>query len=149
MQKRYCDGAPFYVLGPLVTDIAAGYDHISGAIGGAIAACAGADFLCYLTPSEHLRLPTVEDVKEGVIASKIAAHAADICKNVPGAIARDKELSIARAKRDWKKQIELSIDPEKAKRYRMSSQPHESSVCTMCGAFCSIKMMGSCTKVKR
>jgi phosphomethylpyrimidine synthase len=147
LEKEYCHNAPFYVLGPLVTDIAAGYDHITGAIGGAIAAAAGADFLCYLTPSEHLRHPSVEDVREGVVASKIAAHAADIVKGVKGAIDRDRKISIARAQRDWKTQIKLCLDPEKAKKYRQSSMPKESTVCTMCGKFCSIKLMKDCTRV--
>jgi phosphomethylpyrimidine synthase len=146
LEKKYCHNAPFYVLGPLVTDIAAGYDHITGAIGGAIAASAGADFLCYLTPSEHLRHPSVADVREGVIASKIAAHAADIVKGVGNAIARDRAMSVARANRDWKKQIALCLDPEKAKEYRQSSIPKESTVCTMCGKFCSIKLMEDCTR---
>ena len=146
LEKKYCHNAPFYVLGPLVTDIAAGYDHITGAIGGAIAAAAGADFLCYLTPSEHLRHPSVEDVREGVIASKIAAHAADIVKGVGSAIERDRKISVARAKRDWKTQIKLCLDPEKAKEYRQSSIPKESTVCTMCGKFCSIKLMEDCTR---
>jgi len=141
LEKKLCHNAPFYVLGPLVTDIAAGYDHITGAIGGAIAAAAGADFLCYLTPSEHLRHPSVQDVREGVIASKIAAHAADIVKGVGHAIARDRAMSVARANRDWKSQIKLCLDPEKAKEYRQSSIPEESTVCTMCGKFCSIKLM--------
>lgn len=141
LQKKYCHGAPFYVLGPLVTDVAPGYDHIAGAIGGAIAAGAGADFLCYLTPSEHLRLPSIADVKEGVIASRIAAHAADIVKGVGRGVEWDRALSVARAGRDWKKQISLAIDPVKAAVYRKSSQPKESTVCTMCGKFCSIKMM--------
>ncbi|HQO38190.1 MAG TPA: phosphomethylpyrimidine synthase ThiC [Candidatus Omnitrophota bacterium] len=148
LEKKYCHGAPFYVLGPLVTDIAAGYDHITGAIGGAIAARAGADFLCYLTPSEHLRHPSVQDVREGVIASKIAAHAADIVKGVAGALGRDRAMSAARAKRDWKQQIRLCLDPEKAREYRASSKPRESSVCTMCGKFCSIKLMEEKAKAK-
>lgn len=146
LEKKYCHGAPFYVLGPLVTDIAAGYDHITGAIGGAIAAGAGADFLCYLTPSEHLRHPSVEDVREGVIASKIAAHAADIAKGFPGAVDRDRKISVARARRDWQAQIRLCLDPDKARRYRASSRPLESDVCTMCGKFCSIKLMQDCMR---
>lgn len=140
LEKKICRGAPFYVLGPLVTDIAAGYDHITSAIGGALAAGFGADFLCYVTPSEHLRHPSVEDVKEGVIASKIAAHAADIAKGINSAIDWDKKMSQARRKRDWKKQIELAIDPHKAKQYRISSKPDLSDVCTMCGKYCSIKI---------
>jgi len=118
LQKQLCKGAPFYVLGPLVTDIAPGYDHITGAIGGAIAGAAGADYLCYVTPAEHLKLPNVDDVKEGVIASKIAAHAADIAKGLPGAIDKDIAMARCRNKLDWKGQIDLSLDPEKARRFR-------------------------------
>jgi phosphomethylpyrimidine synthase len=147
LEKKLCSGAPFYVLGPLVTDVAAGYDHITSSIGGAIAASFGADFLCYVTPSEHLRLPTIEDVREGVIASKIAAHAADISKGIPKALQWDIKMSLARKKRDWKSQIKLSIDPDKAKAYRLSSKPVLSDVCTMCGRYCSIKMMESCLRV--
>lgn len=146
LEKRICRGAPFYVLGPLVTDIAAGYDHISSAIGGALAASYGADFLCYVTPSEHLRHPSLEDVREGVIASRIAAHAADIAKGIKGAIRQDKQISAARSRRDWKRQIRLSIDPDKANAYRRSSQPQVSDVCTMCGEYCSIKLMEKCSK---
>ncbi|MEA3305526.1 MAG: phosphomethylpyrimidine synthase ThiC [Candidatus Omnitrophota bacterium] len=140
MAKSICDNAPFYVLGPIVTDIAAGYDHISGAIGGAIAAAYGADFLCYVTPSEHLRLPTLEDVKEGVISARIAAHASDIAKGIKNAQDTDDAISAARKKRDWKKQIELSIDPERARKYRKSSSPVDEDVCTMCDKYCSIKL---------
>ena len=139
IQKELCKGAPFYVLGPLVTDVAPGYDHITSAIGGAIAGAAGADFLCYVTPSEHLRLPDLEDVREGVIASRIAAHAADIAKGVKGAIEWDREMSRRRKALDWKGQIELSIDPDRARKLRESSLPKESDVCTMCGEFCSMK----------
>ncbi len=142
LEKKFCRGAPFYVLGPLVTDVAAGYDQISGAIGGALAAAYGADFLCYLTPSEHLRHPSLDDVREGVIASRIAAHAADLVKRNKIALGWDKEMSLARAKRNWKKQIRLSIDPEKAERYRASSLPSNLGVCTMCGKYCSIKLGG-------
>jgi len=140
LEKRFCDGAPFYVLGPLVTDIASGYDHISSSIGGAIAASFGADFLCYVTPSEHLRHPSKEDVREGVVASRIAAHAGDIVKGVKGSLDWDRKMSVARRNRDWRKQIKLSIDPDKAKNYRLSSKPHEIDVCTMCGKYCSIKL---------
>ena len=140
IEKSLCDNAPFYVLGPLVTDVAPGYDHITSAIGGALAAYFGADFLCYVTPSEHLRLPTVDDVKEGVIASRIAAHAADLAKGVKGAMDWDNAISAARKKRDWKKQIELSIDPKKAKEYHAASKPAASDVCTMCDKYCSIKI---------
>ena len=144
LEKILCNGAPFYVLGPLVTDIAPGYDHITSAIGGAIAGSAGADFLCYVTPAEHLRLPTLEDVREGVIASKIAAHAADIAKGVKGAIKKDIDISMARSRRDWKKQFELAIDSAKPKNYRDSSQPRLKDVCTMCGEYCSIKTAEKC-----
>lgn len=147
LEKRLCDGAPFYVLGPLVTDVASGYDHISAAIGGAIAASSGADFLCYVTPSEHLRHPTAEDVREGVIASRIAAHAADIVKKVKSAAQWDKEMSLARKKRNWKKQLRLSIDPQKAKTFRLSSRPSLADVCSMCGEYCSIKLMEECMRV--
>jgi phosphomethylpyrimidine synthase len=139
LEKRLCKGAPFYVLGPLVTDISPGYDHITCAIGGAIAGKAGADFLCYVTPSEHLKLPSVEDVREGVIATRIAAHAADIARGNPKALQKDLEMSKARKNFDWKKQIELSIDPEKAKRYHEEGRSREGDVCTMCGEFCAIK----------
>jgi len=140
LQKRLCHGAPFYVLGPLVTDIAPGYDHITSAIGGAIAGAAGADFLCYVTPSEHLRLPTIEDVKEGVIASKIAAHAADIAKGVRGAMNRDIQMAKARKSLNWDEQIRLSLDPERARLLRESSPPSDKEVCTMCGSLCAIKV---------
>ncbi|MCX5667704.1 MAG: phosphomethylpyrimidine synthase ThiC [Candidatus Omnitrophica bacterium] len=146
LEKSICNGAPFYVLGPLVTDIAPGYDHITSAIGGAIAGSAGADFLCYVTPAEHLRLPTLADVKDGVIAAKIAAHAADIAKGVNGAIDRDRQVSKARAERNWKKQFALAIDPVKPKEYRKSSKPGSEDVCTMCGEYCSIKTAEKCLK---
>ena len=139
LQEKYCHGAPFYVLGPLVTDIAAGYDHITGAIGGTLAAVHGASFLCYVTPAEHLKLPDVQDVKEGVIASKIAAHAADIALGLPGAMELDNAISTARRNLDWETQIKLSIDPEKAKKYRESSQAKDDE-CTMCGKFCALKL---------
>jgi len=139
IQKELCKGAPFYVLGPLVTDVAPGYDHITSAIGGAISGAAGADFLCYVTPSEHLRLPDLDDVREGVMASRIAAHAADIAKGVHGAIEWDKEMARRRKALDWKGQIELSINPERARKLRESSLPKESDVCSMCGEFCSMK----------
>jgi phosphomethylpyrimidine synthase len=139
LEKRLCHGAPFYVLGPLVTDIAPGYDHITGAIGGAIAARAGADFLCYVTPSEHLRLPTVDDVREGVIASKIAGHAADIARGLKGALDQDCRMAKARKALDWRAQIDLSIDPERARKLRESRMPKESDVCTMCGDLCAVK----------
>jgi phosphomethylpyrimidine synthase len=146
MEKSLCEDAPFYVLGPIVTDIAAGYDHITSAIGGAIAAAAGADFLCYVTPSEHLRLPTLEDVREGVIATRIAAHAADIAKGVKGARDMDDAISLSRKKRDWTRQIALSIDPRKAREYRESSIPQLKDVCTMCDKYCSIKIFDEMKK---
>lgn len=139
LQKKLCHNAPFYVLGPLVTDIAPGYDHITSAIGGAVAAMHGADFLCYVTPAEHLRLPTVDDVKEGIMASRIAAHAGDIAKGIPGATAPDLQMSRARRELDWDGQFEVALDPEKAREYRRSSQPKEDEVCTMCGDFCAVK----------
>ena len=139
MQKVSCHNAPFYVLGPLVTDVAAGYDHIACAIGGAIAAKAGADFLCYVTPAEHLRLPTPEDVRQGVMASRIAAHAADIARGVPGAAEWDLAMSRARKARDWQKQVELSMDPEMARKRRAEAMPCDSSVCTMCSDLCALK----------
>jgi len=144
LEKKICHGAPFYVLGPLVTDVACGYDHINASIGGAIAASFGADFLCYVTPAEHLRHPSPDDVKEGIIASRISAHAADIVKNNKPAVAWDREMSLARSKRDWKKQIKLSIDPVKAGIYRNQSRPRNKEVCTMCGKYCSIKLMDEC-----
>ncbi|MCD7903994.1 MAG: phosphomethylpyrimidine synthase ThiC [Clostridiales bacterium] len=141
IQKALCHGAPFYVLGPLVTDIAPGYDHITPAIGGAIAATYGASFLCYVTPAEHLRLPTLEDVKEGIIASKIAAHAADIAKGIKGAKDWDYKMSAARKKLDWDAMFGLALDPEKARRYRAESKPEKEDTCTMCGNFCAVKNM--------
>ncbi|MBI5408519.1 MAG: phosphomethylpyrimidine synthase ThiC [Nitrospirae bacterium] len=139
IQKELCKGAPFYVLGPLVTDIAMGYDHIAAAIGGAIAGAAGADFLCYVTPSEHIRLPNIEDVKEGVIASRIAAHAADIAKGVKGAIDVDIEMAKRRKALDWNGQIALSLNPDKVRQWRAEVPPTEAQVCSMCGEFCAIK----------
>ena len=141
LEKKLCHGAPFYVLGPLVTDIAPGYDHITSAIGGAIAATYGADFLCYVTPAEHLRLPDLEDMKEGIVASKIAAHAADIAKGVKGARDWDNKMSKARADLDWETMFGLAIDEEKARRYRAESQPHDEESCTMCGKMCSMRTM--------
>ncbi len=141
LEKKLCKGAPFYVLGPLVTDIAAGYDHIACAIGGAVAGMAGADFLCYVTPAEHLKLPSKDDVREGVIATRIAAHAADIARGHRDSINRDLEMSKARKSLDWNRQISLSIDPAKARAYRSSSTPSSNEVCTMCGKFCAIKIV--------
>lgn len=139
LEKKLCHNAPFYVLGPLVTDIAPGYDHITSAIGGAIAASSGADFLCYVTPAEHLRLPTLEDVKEGIIATKIAAHAGDIAKGIKGA--RDWDNAISEARSDWEKMFSLCIDPEKARRYREESKPEDEHTCTMCGKMCAARNM--------
>ena len=141
LEKQLCKGAPFYVLGPLVTDVAPGYDHIVCAIGGALAAYHGADFLCYVTPAEHLRLPTPEDVREGVIATRIAGHAADVARGLPQARLWDDEMARARKALDWERQIALCIDPAKARRYREESKPQLDEVCTMCGKFCAIKMV--------
>ena len=141
IQKTICKGAPFYVLGPLVTDIATGYDHITAAIGGAIAAASGASFLCYVTPAEHLRLPSLDDVTEGIIASRIAAHAADIAKGVKGAIEWDHQMSLARKKLDWEEMFDICIDPEKARRYRAEAKPEKEDTCSMCGNFCAVKNM--------
>ena len=141
LQKKLCHHAPFYVLGPLVTDIGAGYDHVVCAIGGALAGAAGADFLCYVTPAEHLCLPGVEDVREGVIVTKIAAHAADIARGHKMAIEKDREMSLARRNLDWETQMKLAIDPEKARRYREQNPPAEKDVCTMCGKYCAIKQV--------
>ncbi len=140
LEKSTCKGAPFYVLGPLVTDIAPGYDHIVGAIGGALAAWAGADFLCYVTATEHLCLPDIEDVKEGVIAAKIAAHAADLIKGID--VEKDIEMAKARRGLDWKRQFELAIDPEKAKKLRGKRPPElDPETCSMCSKLCAIKMV--------
>ena len=141
LQKQLCHYAPFYVLGPLVTDIAAGHDHVACAIGGAVAGEAGADFLCYVTPTEHLCLPGVDDVREGVIVTKIAAHAADIARGHKLSIERDRKMSIARKNLDWDAQMELVIDPQKAKRLRKENPPDEDDVCTMCGKYCAIKQV--------
>lgn len=137
LQKKLCAGAPFYVLGPIVTDIAPGYDHITSAIGGAIAGAAGADFLCYVTPSEHLALPGPEEVREGVIAARIAAHAADIARGTGNAAERDRAFSEMRSRRDWKGMYENCIDPAKARRVRESGRPKINDVCSMCGEFCT------------
>ena len=141
IQQTICKGAPFYVLGPLVTDVAPGYDHITSAIGGAIAATYGASFLCYVTPAEHLRLPNLEDMKEGIIASKIAAHAADIAKGLKGAKDWDYQMSTARKNLDWEAMFKLAIDPEKARRYREESMPENADTCTMCGKMCAVRNM--------
>ena len=139
IQKTICKGAPFYVLGPLVTDIAPGYDHITSAIGGAIAAASGADFLCYVTPAEHLRLPDVDDVKEGIIASKIAAHAADIAKGVKGARDIDDKMAAARHKMDWDEMFEIALDGEKARRFFEQTPPADRHTCSMCGKMCAVR----------
>ena len=141
IQQTLCQGAPFYVLGPLVTDVAPGYDHITAAIGGAIAATYGASFLCYVTPAEHLRLPNLDDVKEGIIASRIAAHAADIAKGVKGAADWDRKMSTARKNLDWEEMFRLCLDPEKAGRYRAEAKPEKEDTCSMCGNFCAVKNM--------
>lgn len=139
LQKRLCHNAPFYVLGPLVTDIAPGYDHITSAIGGAIAAANGADFLCYVTPAEHLRLPDLSDVKEGIIASKIAAHAADIAKGIPHARDLDNQMAQARHKMDWDEMFRVAIDGEKARDYFESTPPADRHTCSMCGKMCAVR----------
>ncbi|MBF1136294.1 MAG: phosphomethylpyrimidine synthase ThiC [[Eubacterium] sulci] len=143
IQETICKGAPFYVLGPLVTDIAPGYDHITAAIGGAIAAWNGAAFLCYVTPAEHLALPNVDDVHQGIIASKIAAHAADIAKGIPGARDQDDRMADARKALDWDAQWLEALDPEVAKEIRKSRMPEEdhSDTCSMCGKFCAVRSM--------
>jgi phosphomethylpyrimidine synthase len=141
IQKTLCHGAPFYVLGPLVTDIAPGYDHITSAIGGAVAAANGAAFLCYVTPAEHLRLPDVNDVKEGIIAARIAAHSADIAKGVKGATDWDMKMDKARKALDWEAMFDVAIDPEKARRYREEAKPEKEDTCSMCGNFCAVKNM--------
>lgn len=141
LEKRLCHEAPFYVLGPIVTDVAPGYDHITSAIGGAIAAAAGVDFLCYVTPAEHLRLPNLEDMKEGIIATKIAAHAADIAKKVPHARDWDNKMAKARADIDWDAMFDIAMDEEKARRYRAESTPEHNDTCTMCGKMCSMRTM--------
>ncbi|MBQ3514356.1 MAG: phosphomethylpyrimidine synthase ThiC [Lachnospiraceae bacterium] len=139
LQKRLCHNAPFYVLGPIVTDIAPGYDHITAAIGGAIAAASGADFLCYVTPAEHLRLPDLQDVKDGIMASKIAAHAADIAKGVPNATKLDHEMAVARHKVDWEEMFRIAIDGEKAREYYESTPPTDRHTCSMCGKMCAVR----------
>lgn len=139
MEKRLCHDAPFYVLGPLVTDIAPGYDHITAAIGGAIAASSGADFLCYVTPAEHLRLPDAHDVREGLVATKIAAHAADIAKDVPGARDRDNRMSDARRRVSWNEMFDLALDPQRAREFYESAPPVTEGTCTMCGKMCAMK----------
>jgi len=147
LQKTICKGAPFYVLGPLVTDIGAGYDHITGAIGGAIAAAAGADFLCYVTPSEHLAIPDAGDVRQGVIASRIAAHAADIVKGVKGAAEKDRQMSLARKRLDWEEQARLSLDPEQSQHVHRE-RATTGSACSMCGQYCAMDLVAQYLGVK-
>lgn len=143
MEKRLCHNAPFYVLGPLVTDIAPGYDHITAAIGGAIAATYGADFLCYVTPAEHLRLPDVNDVREGLVATKLAAHAADIAKGIPHARDVDNRMSDARRRMDWDEMFSLALDPDKARKYFESAPPSTEGTCTMCGKMCAVRTVNT------
>jgi phosphomethylpyrimidine synthase len=140
LEKKTCDGAPFYVLGPLTTDVSPGYDHITAAIGGAVAAAAGADFLCYVTPAEHLRLPDRQDVVEGVVAARIAAHSGDVAKGIPGARDWDDRMSRARKALDWDEMFKLAVHPERARRYKASSEAASEQVCTMCGSLCSINL---------
>jgi phosphomethylpyrimidine synthase len=140
IQKALCEEAPFYVLGPIVTDVAAGYDHIAGAIGGALAAWAGADFLCYVTPAEHLGLPTAEHLRDGVIAMRIAAHAADIAKGVPGARDWDDAMASARTRLDWQTQVGLAIDPAKAELIHEERSGNVGEGCSMCGEFCALRI---------
>lgn len=146
LEKKLCHGAPFYVLGPLVTDVAPGYDHITSAIGGAVAAAAGVDFLCYVTPAEHLRLPNLEDMKEGIVAAKIAAHAGDLAKGVKGAQEWDYQMSKARAEINWEEMFGLALEPEKPRRYREESRPEHEDTCTMCGKMCAVRSMNKVLK---
>ena len=143
LEKSVCKGAPFYVLGPLVTDIGAGHDHITAAIGGAIAASAGADFLCYVTPAEHLSLPDAADVREGIYASRIAAHAADIVKGVKGAAERDRQMAVARKKLDWEGQARLALDSERSRQVHSKQHATAGSACSMCGKFCAMELVGT------
>lgn len=143
MEKRLCHNAPFYVLGPLVTDIAPGYDHITAAIGGAVAASSGADFLCYVTPAEHLRLPDANDVREGLVATKIAAHAADIARGIPHARDIDNRMSDARRRVDWEEMFSLALDPEKPRKYFESAPPSNEGTCTMCGKMCAVRTVNT------
>ena len=140
MQKHLCDGAPFYVLGPLPTDIGAGHDHITSAIGGAIAAMYGADFLCYVTPAEHLGLPTADDVRRGVLAARLAGHCADIAKGIPGAMEWDRKMSVARKALDWDEMRRLALDPLAVDAYRQSRPTSEDDVCSMCGFLCPMRL---------
>jgi phosphomethylpyrimidine synthase len=140
LEKKLCNDAPFYVLGPIVTDVAPGYDHITSAIGGALAGYCGADFICYVTPSEHLGLPTAEDVREGVIVARIAAHTADLAKGRRQAVERDAEMSRYRKALDWEGQIKMAIDPEKIRSFRKERSLHD-DVCSMCGEYCAMKIV--------
>ncbi len=146
LQKQYCHDAPFYVLGPLVTDIGIGYDHITAAIGSSLAATYGADFLCFVTPAEHLKLPGLEDIKLGVIASRIAAHSADLARGNNNALKKDELMTLARGRRNWIKQINMSLDPQHTRAQRLNSKSKIDDACTMCGKFCSIKLMEQCLK---
>ena len=149
LEKKLCHGAPFYVLGPVVTDIAPGYDHITAAIGGAIAAAAGADFLCYVTPAEHLKLPDAEEMKEGIMAARIAAHAADLVKGVPGAAGWDEEMSRARQELNWERMFNLALDPVKARAMREKARPSDPATCTMCGKMCAVRNINTVLAGKR
>lgn len=144
LEKSLCGQAPFYVLGPIVTDVAPGYDHLTSAIGGALAAWAGADFLCYVTPAEHLGLPLAADVREGVIAARIAAHAADVAKKVRGALEWDQAMAVSRKNLDWEEQIRLAVDPQKARQYRESHNPQaKGKACSMCGTYCAMDVVAA------
>jgi phosphomethylpyrimidine synthase len=149
LEKRVCSGAPFYVLGPLTCDVAPGYDHITGAIGGAIAAAAGTDFLCYVTPAEHLRLPDIDDVREGVIATRIAAHSGDLAKGVRGAKVWNDQMSRYRKALDWEGMYAMAMDPDKARRYKEESEAAGSNVCSMCGSLCSVNIDNAAIKFAR
>jgi phosphomethylpyrimidine synthase len=149
LEKRICGGAPFYVLGPLTCDVAPGYDHITGAIGGAIAAAAGTDFLCYVTPAEHLRLPNIDDVREGVIATRIAAHSGDLVKGVRAAKTWNDQMSRYRKALNWEGMYAMAMDPDKARRYKEESEAAGSNVCTMCGSLCSINVDNAAIKFTR
>ncbi|CAM2932107.1 phosphomethylpyrimidine synthase ThiC [Hathewaya histolytica] len=149
LEKKFCFDAPFYVLGPIVTDIAPGYDHITSAIGGAMASSYGADFLCYVTPAEHLRLPNLDDMIEGIIATKIAAHAGDLAKGIKKAKEWDSKMGQARKTLDWETQFNLSINPEKARKYRNESKPQHNDTCTMCGKMCAIRNMNKTLEGKK
>jgi phosphomethylpyrimidine synthase len=148
LEKTLCNGAPFYILGPLVTDCGMGYDHISAAIGGAIAGAAGADFLCYVTPAEHIRLPDFDNVVDGLVASKIAGHAADIARGLPSAIERDRKMAKFRKNLDWEGQMSMSFNPDKVRAWRAAAPPSEKDVCSMCSDLCAIKTVERALKKK-